>query len=93
MAVLLGSSLGGVLHPIMLNNLFHGQVGFQNGVRASAGLVSGLMLLAIALMRTRLPPGKPTDMVPKLKAFSRDSPYVLAVIGSVFMSDTLIFFC
>ncbi|KAF8907996.1 major facilitator superfamily domain-containing protein [Mucidula mucida] len=61
-----GSSLGGVLHPIMLNNLFHGQVGFQNGVRASAGLVS-------ALMRTRLPPGKPTDMVPKLKAFSRDS--------------------
>ncbi|OAX31084.1 hypothetical protein K503DRAFT_806390 [Rhizopogon vinicolor AM-OR11-026] len=32
-----GSSLGSIIHPIMLNNLLNGPVGFANGVCASAG--------------------------------------------------------
>ena len=48
-----GSSLGGTLHPIMLNNLFNGHVGFQNGVRASAGLLTGCLVLAICMMHPR----------------------------------------
>lgn len=48
-----GSSLGGTLHPIMLNNLFNGRVGFQNGVRASAGLIGGCLVLAICAMHPR----------------------------------------
>jgi hypothetical protein len=54
--VLAGASLGSILHPIMLNNLVNGRLGFANGVRASAGLISVLLLIACLLMRTRLPP-------------------------------------
>lgn len=48
-----GSSLGGTLHPIMLNILFNGRVGFHNGVRASAGLIGGCLALAICAMHPR----------------------------------------
>lgn len=51
-----GSSLGAVVHPIMLNNLLHrveGVQGFGGAVRASAGLVCGLLGVACGLMRTR----------------------------------------
>ncbi|KAI0037013.1 major facilitator superfamily domain-containing protein, partial [Vararia minispora EC-137] len=47
-----GASAGGVIFPIMLNRLFHSSVGFADGVRASAGLVGGLLLAANILMRT-----------------------------------------
>lgn len=76
-----GSSLGGILHPIMLNNLLHGPAGFTGGVRASAGLNLGLLVVAIALVRTRLPPQPPAKLLPAIRKFSRDSAYVAAVIA------------
>ncbi|KAJ8582003.1 MFS general substrate transporter [Rhizopogon salebrosus TDB-379] len=54
--VVAGASLGSIFHPIMLNNLINGRLGFANGVRASAGLISCLLFIACLLMRTRLPP-------------------------------------
>lgn len=78
-----GSSLGATLHPIMLNNLFN-TLSFGNAVRASAGLVTGMLLFACLLMRTRLPPPKKTlALLPAVKKFSQDPPYVLAAIGCV----------
>ncbi|KAJ7664134.1 major facilitator superfamily domain-containing protein [Mycena rosella] len=53
-----GSSFGAIIHPIMLNNTLHSSLGFGNSVRASAGLISGLLFLACLLMRPRLPPSK-----------------------------------
>lgn len=55
-----GSSIGGLVHPILLNSLFHQsaedpQNAFARGVRASAGLVAGLQLIAVLLMRTKYP--------------------------------------
>ncbi|KAJ6500286.1 hypothetical protein DFH09DRAFT_944985 [Mycena vulgaris] len=50
--------LGVVIHPITLNNTFHSR-GFANAVRASAGLVSGLLIISCLLMRTRYPPTTP----------------------------------
>ncbi|KAJ7111176.1 MFS general substrate transporter [Mycena crocata] len=77
-----GSSLGAVVHPIMLNNTLSSQLGFGNAVRASAGLVSGLLLLACCLMRTRLPPPKqPLHLGPTLRKFARDKAYTVATIG------------
>ncbi|KAJ7813776.1 major facilitator superfamily domain-containing protein [Mycena olivaceomarginata] len=76
-----GSSLGAIIHPIMLNNTFH-TLGFGNAVRASAGLVSGCLLIGCLLMRPRLPPA--TSHPPILKSlprFARDTPYVFAVLG------------
>ncbi|TFK28346.1 MFS general substrate transporter [Coprinopsis marcescibilis] len=54
-----GSALGAIVHPIMLNNLLnHSNLGFEGSVRASAGLVSVMLLSACLLIRTRLPPPK-----------------------------------
>jgi hypothetical protein len=78
-----GSSLGAVLHPVMLNNTLR-RLGFATGVRASAGLVGGLLLIACVLIRPHLPPA--TRLAPfwkSLQRFARDKPYVLAVIACV----------
>ncbi|KAJ7499776.1 MFS general substrate transporter [Mycena latifolia] len=77
-----GASLGAVVHPIMLNNTLT-RLGFGNAVRASAGLVSGLLLVACALIRPRLPPVRkePPPFWSSVRRFGRDSPYVLAIMG------------
>jgi len=89
--VVAGASIGGVIHPIMLNKLFHGSVGFEKGVRASAGLNLGLVVISILLMRTRLPPRNTGGLGPAVKKFARDLPYLFAVFGS-FLVVTGIFF-
>ncbi|KAK7466083.1 hypothetical protein VKT23_004808 [Stygiomarasmius scandens] len=77
-----GSSLGAIIHPIMLNNLLNSSLGFGNAIRASAGLVSGLLLISCLLMRTRLPPPiKATDLRKALRKFSHDAAYIFAVTG------------
>ena len=86
-----GSSLGGLLHPIMLNHLFYSKIGFAGGVRASAGLVAGLHLIALAAIRTKYAkPEQRADgakkslhIIPAVKKFSKDSAYVCATLGSV----------
>ena len=77
-----GSSLGAVVHPIMLNNTLNSPLGFGNSVRASAGLVAGMLLVASLLMKERLPP--PTDttaLLPALRKFAGDRAYVLVTLG------------
>ncbi|KAJ7739250.1 MFS general substrate transporter [Mycena maculata] len=77
-----GSSLGAVIHPIMLNNTLRSHLGFGNAVRASAGLISGLMLIACCLMHPRLPPSQTQPPIWKsLRRFRHDIPYVLATIA------------
>ncbi|KAJ7464862.1 major facilitator superfamily domain-containing protein [Mycena galericulata] len=77
-----GSSLGSVVHPIMLNNTFRSGLGFGGAVRASAGLVSGLLLIACVLMRPRLPPlHSQPPFWKSLRRFGRDTPYILATLA------------
>lgn len=77
-----GSALGAVIHPIMLNNTLRSSLGFANAVRGSAGLISGLQLVACLLMRPRLPPSKTQPPFwSSLRRFSGDAPYVLASVG------------
>ncbi|KAJ7753938.1 major facilitator superfamily domain-containing protein [Mycena maculata] len=77
-----GSSLGATIHPIMLNNTLRSHLGFGNAVRASAGLISGLLLVACCLMRPRLPPSQTHPPFWKsLRRFIRDIPYLLATIA------------
>ncbi len=83
-----GSSVGGLVHPIMLNNLFHGRLGFAWGVRASALFNFVLLIIANLLMTTRLP-ARPKDTTLKKqlvywKSFFTDKLYVLATL-SVFI--------
>lgn len=83
-----GSSLGSVIHPIMLNNTLNGSLGFGNSVRASAGLVAGMLLIAILLMKPRLPPpAHTTPLLPAIRKFSKDSAYVWTTAGYVAFSS------
>jgi hypothetical protein len=67
----------------MLNRLFHGSVGFHNGVRASAGFLLGLLTIATVLMKPRLPPNprKEGNTFQDFRAFLSDPPYVITLIG------------
>ena len=77
-----GAYLGAVVHPIMLNNTLNGQLSFANGVRASAGLISGLLLIACLLMRTRLPPSESsTNFIVAAKKCGRDSAFIFGCLG------------
>ncbi|KIK39965.1 hypothetical protein CY34DRAFT_56231, partial [Suillus luteus UH-Slu-Lm8-n1] len=78
-----GSSLGAIIHPIMLNNLFNGPLGFANGVRVSAGLISSCLLTACLCMRTRLDlPAKPVNYLATARKCICDVPFMLLIAGA-----------
>jgi len=79
-----GTGLGGVIYPIMLNRLFNGSAGFAWGVRASAFLSLGLLVIANCIMSTRLPSAKNRPPGPKLtlKPIVTDPAYLTLVAGT-----------
>lgn len=79
--VSVGSSMGGIIFPIMLNQLFKNlEVGFEWGVRASAFLVLGILVIANLLMSDN-PSVKDDSEKPSLKTILTDVPYLLASFG------------
>ncbi|KAG2741994.1 MFS general substrate transporter [Suillus brevipes Sb2] len=77
-----GTSLGAMIHPIMLNYLLNGTVGFARGVRASAGFVSALLLIACLSMRTRGLPVPTVGYTTVVRKCSREVFFILTTIGS-----------
>jgi len=78
-----GSSLGGCLYPILLNNVFQRASGFPWAVRAVGFIDLGFLLTANLVMRTRLPPRK--NQINNLTLFKevlRDIPYMVYIAGS-----------
>ncbi|KAI6003031.1 MFS general substrate transporter [Pisolithus albus] len=60
-------------------------LGFSNGVRASAGFISGLLFLGCLLMRTRSPPShSATSFISAATRCVHDSAYLLGVAGLFF---------
>lgn len=77
-----GSSLGGVIFPIMLRRLILG-VGFGWAMRITAFLILFLMIIANLTVKSRLPPKGATPW--RLGDFTRhflELPYTLLVIAS-----------
>lgn len=82
--VMTGSGVGGLIYPIMLNRLLHGRVGFAWGVRATAFLTLGLLIIANCVMTTRLPSAKQRPPGPKadVKSILADGPFLLLLAGA-----------
>ncbi|KAF9531193.1 major facilitator superfamily domain-containing protein [Crepidotus variabilis] len=78
-----GAALGAVINPIMLNRFFTGSVGFHNGVRISAGINTFLLIIALLITRTRLPP-KGLQRFP-IGQWFKEPPYVCLLISVVFL--------
>ncbi|KAG2118686.1 MFS general substrate transporter [Suillus discolor] len=77
-----GTPLGSMIHPIMLNRLLNGTVGFAKGVRASAGFVSALLLIACLSVRTRELPAPTVGYTVVARKCSREVLFVLMTVGS-----------
>ncbi|TFK37091.1 major facilitator superfamily domain-containing protein [Crucibulum laeve] len=82
--VIAGSSIGGCVYPILLNNVFQTSAGFAWGVRAVAFLDMGMLLIGNLLMRTRLPPKKyqGNEGSRILKEVVTDVPYLIFMLGA-----------
>jgi len=82
--VFAGSSLGGVIFPIMLNHLINSSLGFAWGVRATAFLVLGLLIIANIISRPNYPPKASFAGARQTTIWSLflDIPYMIAIIGS-----------
>ncbi|OSX57639.1 hypothetical protein POSPLADRAFT_1049868 [Postia placenta MAD-698-R-SB12] len=81
---LLGSSCGSIVFPIMLNRLFYGRAGFAWGVRATAFLTLGLLLIACCLLRPRRSSRakhRKQGALPPIKPVIMDVPYVLTIVA------------
>lgn len=87
--VISGSSLGGVIFPIMLNRLIL-QIGFASAVRATAYVILGCLTIANLTIRPRLPAMKdrPVEMQlpkPDIKKILRHPAYLFALAGGFFV--------
>jgi MFS family permease len=85
-----GSSCGGIVLPILLNQLFQKpNVGFAWGVRAAAFLLLGCLSLATVLMTTRLPNRRQREAAgipspkPDFKGVLSDPSFSLTALGLV----------
>ncbi|KAG2129528.1 MFS general substrate transporter [Suillus cothurnatus] len=76
-----GTPLGSMIHPIMLNYLLNGTVGFARGVRASAGFVSVLLLISCLFMRTRGLPVRTAGYTVVVQKCSREVLFILMTFG------------
>ncbi|OAX33038.1 MFS general substrate transporter [Rhizopogon vinicolor AM-OR11-026] len=78
-----GVPCGAIIHPIMLNHLLNGPVGFSRGVLTSAGFVSALLLMACLSMRTRALPTPSGSYRIVARKCSRDVLFILMTAGYV----------
>ncbi|KAJ4469280.1 MFS general substrate transporter [Lentinula aciculospora] len=91
-SVITGSSVGGIIFPIMLNNLIaNPNVGFAWGVRASAFVCLGLLIVANILMTANPPKTRKADP-PKLSVLFTDGAYIFGVLGNAAVADWGLFF-
>lgn len=78
-----GSSLGGVIFPLLVQNLIH-QIGFPWTMRISAFLILGLLVFAIFSVRSRVPPmPRPFSLMNFIKPFGEPA-FATVSIGNFF---------
>ncbi|KAB2572588.1 Aspyridones efflux protein apdF [Lasiodiplodia theobromae] len=75
-----GSSLGGVIYPVMVHKLI-GRVGFGWTARAMGFVLLGTLLVPIAVMKVRVLPASRRKLV-DLSAL-RELPFMLFVLGAM----------
>lgn len=76
-----GSGLGGVVYPIVFHRL-QPRIGFAWATRVLAFIMLGTLAVSLAVMRTRVLPGKRRALV-DVRAF-REAPFVFFTLGMLF---------
>ncbi|KAJ8508232.1 hypothetical protein ONZ45_g9467 [Pleurotus djamor] len=90
--VVTGSSIGGIAFPIMLNQLFKSSVGFASGVRASAYVCLGVLVIANMLLNDN-PSEEEEERAekPSLKEIFTDVPFMILILGVPFVTTGIFF--
>ena len=78
-----GGSIGGIIFPLMLQQLFP-LIGYKWAVRCMALIFLVLLLLAILLIRSRLPPKKGGNVWPDFRIFG-NTTFALTTAGVFFV--------
>jgi len=84
-----GASIGGIIFPIMLNQLIFSSQGFALGVRSTAAVITGLLFIANLLMRTRPPilrEGDPRVKRTPIMTLFKDLPYMTCIVSGVLLT-------
>lgn len=76
-----GSSLGGVIFPIMVDKLV-AELGFAWAMRISAFLILGLLIFANLTVKSRLPPTVKRWSIMEFVDPFRELPFVLVVVAA-----------
>jgi MCP family monocarboxylic acid transporter-like MFS transporter 10 len=81
-----GAALGGLIHPILLNQLIYSRLGFRGAVKVSAGLDGVMLLVAFLLMRPQYPAAQSTSVSrisfwKALKTYYAEPPFLLTSLG------------
>jgi len=83
--VVSGSSIGGIIFPIMLNHLIKQAPGFGWAVRYSTFVVLGLLVFANLLMSDRPAVRAQDKPKPNIREILTDVPYLLCILGVFFI--------
>ncbi|KAI0043848.1 MFS general substrate transporter [Auriscalpium vulgare] len=86
-----GVPAGGIIFPILLNQVFQTSVGFAWTVRASAFLVLGMLVAANLLMSSYPPVAKVGQVKAGVLWLFKDIPYMLLAFSGLFMNWGLFF--
>ena len=78
-----GGSLGGIIFPLMLQNLFP-KVGWAWAIRIQGFCILMLLVLANLLIRSRLPPRIGGSVLPDFTIF-RQPAFALVAVGTYFL--------
>ncbi|KAM3413880.1 hypothetical protein BST61_g10554 [Cercospora zeina] len=82
-----GGALGGVIFPLMLQDLFP-KVGWAWATRVQGFIFVLLLAIAVLLTRSRLPPKKGGSAMPDVRVFA-DPAFALVTAGSFFLELSL----
>ncbi|VDC07103.1 unnamed protein product [Peniophora sp. CBMAI 1063] len=80
-----GSSIGGIIFPIMLNRLINGRLGFGWGVRATGFVTLGILIAANLLMSSHPAVTSRKRAPPNIRTLFTDAPYMLVIVGALFI--------
>jgi MFS family permease len=80
-----GSSVGGIIFPIMLSRLIQ-QIGYEWAMRIAAFMIMGLLIISTLTFRPPVPP-KPQKMDKEglIRPF-RDTKMILIIVGYLFLT-------
>jgi hypothetical protein len=76
-----GASFGGVIWPIVLNQLSK-RTSFENTVRVTGAISGVLLIVANLVMKTKTHPTGTTVLKPKLKVILTDWAFMSSIGGS-----------